>query len=377
LLFLLLVASFLLLGAASENLIEQAELWRYWKAWPDQPPPGEWKELSLDDSGWAGGVSPIGYGDPWIDTVLDDMQDSYVTVYFRRIFSVTDPLQIEALRLEVWVDDGFIAYLNGVKVAEDNMPAAYPVRHTDEALSDTDAPDPSGPGKLFDLSDWIDLLGIGANILAVEVHNWRSWSADFCFEARLVADLKENPFPCLSEFQAQDYGDQSVHFVWSNMGRSFDRIEIEENGEVVLDDIPGTAEDYVMTKVEPGDHVYRIYGVRGGERCYGGIAQVTISPVEPFRRGDATDDGRINIMDPVYILHYLFIDGEAWGISHIPCFDAADANDDGQINEADAIYLLRYLFLAGEEPVSPGPTNCDIDPTWDNLRPCHYESCGE
>jgi hypothetical protein len=88
-----------------------------------------------------------------------------------------------------------------------------------------------------------------------------------------------------------------------------------------------------------------------------------------FRRGDANGDGAMDIADGIIVLGYLF------GTSVIDCFDAADANDDGNLNIADAIATLSALFNGGPNPPSPGPDNCDLDPTDDFLGCGHYDGC--
>jgi len=82
-----------------------------------------------------------------------------------------------------------------------------------------------------------------------------------------------------------------------------------------------------------------------------------------FTRGDANEDGMVNIGDAVFILSALF------GLGPQPnCPDAADTNDDGLNNVADGVFLLSFLFVAGSpqppEPfVAPG-----VDPTVDGMQ---------
>jgi len=89
----------------------------------------------------------------------------------------------------------------------------------------------------------------------------------------------------------------------------------------------------------------------------------------PFRRGDTNDDQAVDISDPIVVLNYLFV-----GINDITCRDAADTNDDGSIDVADAINLLTYIFGGGAPPPDPGPFDCGLDPTDDNLG-CLVGSC--
>jgi len=64
-----------------------------------------------------------------------------------------------------------------------------------------------------------------------------------------------------------------------------------------------------------------------------------------FTRGDANNDGVINLGDAIYILNYLFKHGP----DPIP-MEAGDANCDGKVDMGDAIYILNYLFKHGPPP---------------------------
>ena len=82
---------------------------------------------------------------------------------------------------------------------------------------------------------------------------------------------------------------------------------------------------------------------------------------ESFVRGNANGDSKIDIADPVTILHHLFI-----GMNPIACDKAADVDDNGILEITDAVYLLDYLFLGGPQPLPPYPT-AGSDPTTDTL----------
>ena len=93
---------------------------------------------------------------------------------------------------------------------------------------------------------------------------------------------------------------------------------------------------------------------------------------EVFKRGDANDDGGLNIADAIAILSFLFGGSEPPG-----CRDAGDANDDGQLNIADAIALLGHLFGGGGD-LPPPFASCGADPTPEapqELTCDRFESC--
>ena len=86
-----------------------------------------------------------------------------------------------------------------------------------------------------------------------------------------------------------------------------------------------------------------------------------------FTRGDVDQDQTINVGDAVAMLNYLAGNGP------IPCLDAADVNDDGEVTIVDPVYLLHWLFNAGAPPELP-LFPCGPDPTPDTLD-CASPAC--
>ncbi|MEM7165617.1 MAG: hypothetical protein AAF581_09135 [Planctomycetota bacterium] len=97
-------------------------------------------------------------------------------------------------------------------------------------------------------------------------------------------------------------------------------------------------------------------------------AVITINPAPTFRRGDVNSDGAFNLVDPIWLLTYLFVFGP---LPH--CADAADADDNGILQLTDVVFLLSALFT----PSAPQPTGsmqCASDPTADSLD-CLVSPC--
>lgn len=87
-----------------------------------------------------------------------------------------------------------------------------------------------------------------------------------------------------------------------------------------------------------------------------------------FLRGDANQDGAVNLADPIGMLDFLFVDPGA-----LHCPDACDVNDSGTLNLADPIYMLYYLFADAPAPAFPYPEP-GVDHTPDDLlAPCRCE----
>jgi len=85
------------------------------------------------------------------------------------------------------------------------------------------------------------------------------------------------------------------------------------------------------------------------------------TPPSPFVRGDANDDGALDLADAIATLGHLFA-----GAPPPRCRDAADANDDGSLDISDPIRILSALFSGGTPPPAPHPA-CGADPTADAL----------
>jgi PKD repeat protein len=84
-----------------------------------------------------------------------------------------------------------------------------------------------------------------------------------------------------------------------------------------------------------------------------------------FIRGDANNDGQVDLSDGVAILNELFL-----GVpSAAPCKDALDSNDDGGTDLSDGVYVLNFLFQGGNAPPAPYP-NPGSDSTPDALPDC-------
>lgn len=67
-------------------------------------------------------------------------------------------------------------------------------------------------------------------------------------------------------------------------------------------------------------------------------------------RGDANFDGQFDLSDPVTVISYAFLGGQA-----PECANAADFNLDQSLDLTDPITMLATLFLGAEAPGGPEP----------------------
>ncbi|MCK4385519.1 MAG: hypothetical protein KAW52_04570, partial [candidate division Zixibacteria bacterium] len=68
----------------------------------------------------------------------------------------------------------------------------------------------------------------------------------------------------------------------------------------------------------------------------------------PIQVGDVTGDGSVNIVDVIFLINYLYMEG--------PVPDplmTGDVNYDGSVNIIDVIYLINYLYKEGPSPCNP------------------------
>ncbi len=166
--------------------------WKYLKGTAEPTPDGggapttAWTQIGFVDTAWTSGSTGIGYGDSDDATVLNDMQNSYLTVYLRHHFTLSQA-EIEnpdSFILEIEYDDGFVAYVNGQEVARSYSmrnsarPPAYndPADENHEVTQSVD---------VFSLNSARGVLIAGDNVLAIQAHNGSRGSSDLSMKPRL------------------------------------------------------------------------------------------------------------------------------------------------------------------------------------------------
>jgi hypothetical protein len=110
----------------------------------------------------------------------------------------------------------------------------------------------------------------------------------------------------------------------------------------------------------------------GGSNGEAFLLRLSAERCEPtFRRGDADQNGRLEITDGVAILGHLFL-----GDFEAICLDALDVDDSGRVSITDAILLFGYLFLGAPTKIREPFDTCGVDPSPDDLAFCVYNgSC--
>lgn len=169
------------------DLLPSGAAWRYLDDGSDQGT--AWRQPDFDDSAWPTGATPLGYGLGVESTRLsngDDLDSRPVTTYFRHNFEVDDPAKTPRIILALDADDGAAVYLNGEEVARRRLGAG--AVYNTEAFAD--GGNGQGPPRLFAIPG--NKLKPGRNVIAAEVHQVHTMSADLHFDLTLssrFADL--------------------------------------------------------------------------------------------------------------------------------------------------------------------------------------------
>jgi len=173
----------------TEELVSGGGFWRYEDS--DSALGADWKTPDYDDSGWSLGPAPLGYGDSHQVTAVASgpSNDRIPTVYFRATFEVADPAVIQAMTIELMLDDGAVVWLNGEEATRVNLADGLITHESfaNEAVSE--------PAEYTFYGYPVDaaLLVEGENILAVEVHQAAPDSSDLTFDLAVTVEVEESP----------------------------------------------------------------------------------------------------------------------------------------------------------------------------------------
>lgn len=146
-----------------------------------------WHQLGFSDAAWQQGQNGVGYDQgndyrSFISLDVDStMNDQNASVYVRIPFDVVDT-RFAKLTLSMRYDDGFVAYLNGTRVAAANAPGALAWNAEATGTHDDSAAITFIP---FDISAHRQHLREGANLLAIHGLNAGLGSSDMLISARL------------------------------------------------------------------------------------------------------------------------------------------------------------------------------------------------
>lgn len=145
-------------------------------------------DINFDDSSWISGTGSFGYERGNGNTINIDVEDlmynKQLGCLARIKFDVDNLDEINRLLFYLSYDDAAIVYLNGVKVVSVNASDGEPL-YNSAALSAIEA----SALASFNISEHINLLNTGTNIIAIHGMNAALTSSDFYISTKLVADI--------------------------------------------------------------------------------------------------------------------------------------------------------------------------------------------
>ena len=119
------------------------------------------------------------------------MQNISTSIYCRVPFDLADTAGIASVTLRMKYDDGFVAFLNGVEVADGNPPTNGLVWNAQAGADHTDSL--ALQFEDTDLTAQAGHLNVGNNVLAIHMLNRGPTSSDFLLLPRLEAEFVSNP----------------------------------------------------------------------------------------------------------------------------------------------------------------------------------------
>jgi len=141
-----------------------------------------WRMPGFDDSAWASGPGGVGYERTLgYETLIGidveaAMFGNNATAYMRVPFNVDDPSTFDTLTLRMKYDDGFVAYLNGERVAGRNDPALL---GWNAGATSSHSDSSAVVFEDIDITEFLHLLQPGENLLAIHGLNAGASSSDF------------------------------------------------------------------------------------------------------------------------------------------------------------------------------------------------------
>lgn len=228
----------------------------------------DWTIARFDDSTWDEATASLGYDRDsefeglFATDVEAQMFDRSTSVYLRIPFTADNPAALNSLQLDMNFDDGFVAYLNGQRVAARN--AANVVDFEERALTSV-TDDDAKTTTTLDIARHLGKLVDGENVLAIHGLNRSKTNDDFLIVPALRSNISDGSISVDSfEFSGgrlfgvkQIHGDVTLksgefspNGATINSGpselRIVGRLEVGDEATVRLDMNPTTSDSIVV-----------------------------------------------------------------------------------------------------------------------------------
>jgi hypothetical protein len=153
----------------------------------------DWNTPEFDDAGWSPGKTGIGFG---YDELTGDggnvetaMKGNNASVYIRVPFEIPQPEAVIAMTMKLKYEDGFVAYLNGAQIADDQAPAPDDLMF-DSAATSSRSDSLAEEYVTFEVP-FSESLVAGTNILAFQAMNSSTGGSDLILLPELTVEFRD------------------------------------------------------------------------------------------------------------------------------------------------------------------------------------------
>ena len=206
-----------------------------------------WTAVEFNDSSWISGNNAVGYDRDASGSYHSYLSDGInvessvynvnTSCYVRIPFNYSGDA-LSSLRLDMRYEDGVVVFLNGIEVVRDNVNDngalswdSYATNGRDDGLAVVPVS--------FDLSDYIDFLVNGENVLAIQVMNNVVASSDMLLTVKLTGSGWLTPPGAISNAAVLYDGPVSVDKAMEVKARVFDGMQWSalSKGKFALDSV--------------------------------------------------------------------------------------------------------------------------------------------
>ena len=177
------------ISQTNQVFITSKSLWRYFDLGtaPTNIAERSWEETDYSDAAWQAGPATLGFAGTAPTTPVSTKTRRYVngisgtqvtTTYLRHSFTLASTNGINLLNLSIMRDDGLIIYLNGTEIFREYMPTGTVdyTTYSSVTVGNTDQT------NIYSRSIGVtNLLRVGTNTIAVELHQCNAASSDLYF----------------------------------------------------------------------------------------------------------------------------------------------------------------------------------------------------
>lgn len=166
-----------------ETLVANGANWK-WR-YSSTALPSDWNATAFDDSTWATGAAPLGFGAASIatDVSVGATTPKPLSAQYRSAFTVANTSTIASATVSVIADDGAVVYVNGTEVGRANLPASALTQSTYATAAPRST---TATANRVTFTVPAALLADGTNEVAVSSHlNYRS-TPDLSFDLKLT-----------------------------------------------------------------------------------------------------------------------------------------------------------------------------------------------